>query len=72
LAVSAEHRRQGIATALIARLGEIAARRGVWMIYVQADYGDEPAIAIYEKLGVREAVLHYDIRIEPAPRTPER
>jgi len=71
LAVSAEHRRQGIATALIARLGEIAARRGVWMIYVQADYGDEPAIALYEKLGVREAVLHFDIRIEPAPHASE-
>ena len=71
LAVSAERRRQGIATALIARLGEIAARRGVWMIYVQADYGDEPAIALYEKLGVREAVPHFDIRIEPAPRASE-
>jgi aminoglycoside 3-N-acetyltransferase I len=71
LAVRAEHRRQGIATALIARLGEIATRRGAWVIYVQADYGDEPAIALYEKFGDREAVLHFDIRIEPAPRTPE-
>jgi aminoglycoside 3-N-acetyltransferase I len=68
LAVRAEHRRQGIATALIARLGEIAARRGAYVIYVQADYGDDPAIALYEKLGVREAVLHFDIKIEPAPR----
>ena len=72
LAVRSERRRQGIATALIARLGEIAAQRGAWVIYIQADYGDEPAIALYEKLGVREAVLHFDIRIEPAPRTPER
>src|SRR5215207_7122695 len=72
LAVRAEHRRQGIATALIARLGEIAARRGAYVIYVQADYGDDPAIALYEKLGVREAVLHFDIRIEPAPSRPER
>jgi aminoglycoside 3-N-acetyltransferase I len=67
LAVRAEHRRQGIATALIASLGEIAVQRGAWVIYVQADYGDEPAIALYEKLGVREAVLHFDIRIEAVP-----
>jgi aminoglycoside 3-N-acetyltransferase I len=67
LAVRAERRRQGIATALIARLGEIAARRGAWVIYVQADYGDEPAIALYEKLGVRGAVQHFDIRIEAVP-----
>src|SRR5215203_2463102 len=38
LAVRAEHRRQGIATALIVYLGEIAVQRGVWVIYVQADY----------------------------------
>ena len=54
LAVRAAHRRQGIATGLIARLGEIPARRSAWVIYVQADYGDDPAIALYEKLGVRE------------------
>jgi aminoglycoside 3-N-acetyltransferase I len=65
LAVSAEHRRQGIATALIEHLREMAAQRGVWVIYVQADYGDDPAIALYEKVGVREEVLHFDIRIEP-------
>jgi aminoglycoside 3-N-acetyltransferase I len=68
LAVSAAHRRQGIATALIEHLRQIAARRGAWVIYVQADYGDEPAIALYEKLGIREDVLHFDIRVEPAPR----
>src|SRR5215204_431679 len=71
LAVHAEHRRQGIAMALIVHLGEIAARRGAWVIYVQANYGDDPAIALYEKLGVREAVLHFDIRIEPAPHASE-
>lgn len=68
LAVSAMHRRQGIATALIEHLRQIAARRGAWVIYVQADYGDDPAIALYEKLGIREEVLHFDIHVEPAPR----
>lgn len=71
LAVTETHRRQGVATALIARLREIATQRGSWVIYVQADYGDEPAIALYEKLGTREDVMHFDIDV-PAnrPRLP--
>jgi aminoglycoside 3-N-acetyltransferase I len=63
LAVAERHRRQGIATALIGRLREIAARRGAWVVYVQADYSDAPAIALYEKLGVREDVMHFDIDV---------
>jgi aminoglycoside 3-N-acetyltransferase I len=62
-AVAEPHRRTGIATALIGRLRGIAAERGAWVIYVQADYGDDPAIALYEKLGVREEVLHFDIGV---------
>lgn len=61
LAVDDGFRRQGVATALIRHLGEIAASRGAWVIYVQADYGDEPAIALYTKLGRREDVMHFDI-----------
>jgi aminoglycoside 3-N-acetyltransferase I len=64
LAVDARHRRQGVATALIAELRKIAVRRGAYVIFVQADHGDEAAIALYTKLGVREDVLHFDI--EPA------
>lgn len=64
LAVDAVHRRRGIATALIARLKGEAAARGAWVIYVQADYGDDPAIALYEKLGVREDVMHFDIAVQ--------
>ena len=63
LAVSATHRRRGIATALIETLRTIAAERGAYVIFVQADYGDEPAIALYTKLGVREDVLHFDIGV---------
>lgn len=65
LAVAEEHRRRGIATALIRSLRELAARIDAWVIYVQADYGDDPAIALYEKLGVREEVLHFDIPVDP-------
>jgi aminoglycoside 3-N-acetyltransferase I len=63
LAVAVEHRRRGIATALIRQLQDIAAQRGAWVTYVQADYGDAPAIALYEKLGVREDVMHFDIAV---------
>lgn len=69
LAVDAAHRRRHIATALIDHLREIAAQRGAWVIYVQADYGDDPAIALYEKLGTREEVLHFDIGVEPPSRS---
>jgi aminoglycoside 3-N-acetyltransferase I len=61
LAVAQAHRRKGVATAMIAKLQAIAAARGAWVIYVQADLGDDPAIALYTKLGVREDVLHFDI-----------
>jgi len=61
LAVAAAHRRRGIATALIDELKRVAAARGAWVIFVQADRGDEPAIALYSKLGAREDVLHFDI-----------
>jgi aminoglycoside 3-N-acetyltransferase I len=63
LAVAAAHRREGIATALIAELGKIASTRRAWVIFVQADIGDDPAIALYTKLGTREDVLHFDIAI---------
>lgn len=61
LAVAEEQRRRGIATALIRHLQQIAGERGAWVIFVQADRGDGPAIALYEKLGTREDVLHFDI-----------
>ena len=67
LAVAQSHRRQGIATSLIGHLREIAAKRGAWVVYVQADYGDAAAIALYEKVGVREDVMHFDIPVLGAP-----
>lgn len=61
LAVLASHRRQGIATAMIQELKNLAKTRGAYVIFVQADHGDDPAISLYTKLGVREDVLHFDI-----------
>lgn len=64
LAVADTHRRRGIATALIAELRRIAAARGAWVVFVQADYGDDPAVALYTRLGTREDVMHFDIAVE--------
>lgn len=66
LAVAEAHRRQGLATALIESLKGVAARRGGSVIFVQADFGDDPAIALYASLGVREEVLHFDIPVRPS------
>jgi aminoglycoside 3-N-acetyltransferase I len=65
LAVAAPHRRRGVATALIEVLRRIAGARGAYVIFVQADRGDDAAIALYGKLGTREDVLHFDIPVRP-------
>ena len=41
----------------------LAAERGAWVVFVQADHGDDPAVALYTKLGTREEVLHFDISV---------
>ena len=61
LAVDEPHRRCGVARAMIARLQDIANECGAWVMFVQADYDDEPAITLYESYGPREDVLHFDI-----------
>lgn len=61
LAVHEMHRRKGIATALIKELQRIAKAQGAYVIFVQADPGDTPAIKLYESLGTREDVHHFDI-----------
>ena len=72
LAVAVTHRRQGAASALIGRLREIAAEQGVWVIYVQADHGDDAAVALYTRLGVREDVMHFDIAVRPKAVSTDR
>lgn len=62
LAVDQHHRRRGIATAMIEHLRIHARALGAWVIFVQADHVDDAAVALYTKLGVREDVLHFDIR----------
>lgn len=63
LAVLESHRRRGIATGTINALRDIAAQRDVYVIFVQADLGDAPAIALYQSLGTQETAHHFDIEV---------
>ncbi len=67
LAVSQHHRRKGIATKLINELKNIAIKRNTYVIFVQADQGDLPAIKLYQTLGSEEEVLHFDISPDGKP-----
>jgi aminoglycoside 3-N-acetyltransferase I len=64
LAVAEAFRRHGVATALIEALKPIAKSAGGWVIFVQADRVDDPAVALYRKLGVEEEPLHFDIPLD--------
>jgi len=68
LAVQEQHRRRGIATKLINELRHIAHERNAYVIYVQADKVDDAAIALYESLGTKEDVFHFDIAPQPRRR----
>jgi aminoglycoside 3-N-acetyltransferase I len=63
LAVSEHHRRKGVATQVIDELRRFATRRKAYVIFVQADKGDIPAIRFYESLGTKEDVFHFDIAV---------
>ena len=64
LAVVETHRRKGVATALIEALKPIARECGAWVIMIQADPPDEAPVALYDKLGTRQKIFHYDIAVE--------
>jgi aminoglycoside 3-N-acetyltransferase I len=68
LAVAEPHRRRGVATGLIDELRRIASQRDVYVIFVQADLEDGPAIALYESLGARTTAHHFDIAVPASPR----
>lgn len=64
LAVAEPFRRRGIARTLIEALKPIAKSAGAWVIFVQADREDEPAVALYRSIGIEEAPLHFDIPLD--------
>ncbi len=63
LAVAPAHQRKGIATGLISSLKVIAKERGAFIMYVQADVEDIPAIRLYESVGKKSEVLHFTIPV---------
>jgi len=67
LAVIERHRRTGVAKGLIGELRKIASERNVYVIFVQADTEDGPAIALYESLGTKETAYHFDIEVPDTP-----
>jgi aminoglycoside 3-N-acetyltransferase I len=66
LAVANGHRRRGIATAIIDELRRMASERKAYVIFVQADPGDDEAIALYESFGTKENAYHFDIGVPAA------
>ena len=64
LAVAEAHRQRGVARQLILELKRIAKARGASVVYVQADRDDRPAIRLYESLGRREDVYHFDFPVD--------
>lgn len=63
LAVKQDFRRMGVATAVIDRLRFHAQKYGAYVIFVQADEGDEVAQSVYRSLGTEEKVFHFDIKV---------
>lgn len=72
LAVAEGHRREGIATELLQELRRIAARRGAYAMFIQADVGDEAPIAVYSRLGTRLDAVHFDIDVADPGNTTGR
>lgn len=72
LAVLESHRRKGIATRLIEELRRLAKERDAYVIFVQADKTDAVAIRLYESLGIKEDVYHFDIMVDPFYSNPRR
>lgn len=66
LAVLSENRRQGVATKLIETLKEAGREVGAYVIFVQADNVDTPAVTLYSKMAseIESDITHFDIPID--------
>jgi ribosomal protein S18 acetylase RimI-like enzyme len=64
LHVAPGHRRQGLARAVMAALLEWGAEQGATTVWLHVETGNEPAIALYESMGLAE---HHALRYLAAP-----
>jgi N-acetylglutamate synthase len=66
--VDERHRRKGVASAVMAALGEWARGRGARACLLQVASSNEPGLALYERLGFTEHHrYHYRLGTEPVP-----
>lgn len=63
LAVAEPHRRRGVARGAIQYLQTLAPDVGAWVMFVQADPQDAPALALYRAVGTEELVFHFDVPV---------
>lgn len=64
IGVHPKHQKQGIGKKLIERLKEEAKIRGIKTIFVEAESGDEGAVAFYRAIGGEEvAVNHFNFHL---------
>lgn len=62
--VSANHRRQGVATSLFTELKKIAQQQHAYVIFVQAEEDDNAAIAFYQSIATKALVArHFEIDV---------
>jgi GNAT superfamily N-acetyltransferase len=64
--VAEDHRRRGLATAVMAALQRWAAERGAWWVYLQVAADNAPARALYRRAGFIEH-HRYHYRLGPEP-----
>lgn len=59
LAVAEAWRRRGIASQMLGWVSREAEQLGAWVIIIEAEEGDEPAIQLYRKLASSEEIAHH-------------
>lgn len=62
LAVHADHRRRGIATAMIEFVRTLARERGAYLVWVQSESDDEPSSRTYDHFSNALKANHYEIQ----------
>jgi len=68
LTVTSSHRRTGLGTHLMGELLRWATERGAERIYLQVAAENEPALTLYERLGLRRHHAYHYLRLPGSGR----